>query len=56
VTERLNALAEKLYNEVVLYRAVGDDMQALDRIQKILTHAPLSPAAQQLREQAVFEG
>ena len=56
VTERLNALAEKLYNEVVLYRAVGDDMQALDRIQKILTHAPLSPAAQQLRDQAVFEG
>jgi len=56
VTERLNALADKLYNEVVLYRAVGDNMQALDRIQRILTHAPLSPAAQQLREQAVLEG
>ncbi len=56
VTDRLNALADKLYNEVVLYRAVGDNLQALDRIQKILTHAPLSPAAQQLREQAVLEG
>ncbi|MFW6175949.1 MAG: M48 family metalloprotease, partial [Acidobacteriota bacterium] len=48
VTERLNTLADKLYNEVTLYRAVGDTMQALERIQKILTHAPLSPAAQQL--------
>lgn len=56
VTERLNVLADKLYNEVVLYRAVGDNMQALERINQILTHAPLSPAARQLREQAVFEG
>jgi predicted Zn-dependent protease len=56
VTERLNTLADKLYNELVLYRAVGDDLQALERIQQILTHAPLSPAAQQLREQAVLEG
>lgn len=56
VNERLNDLAEKLYNEVTLYRAVGDTMQALERIQEILTHAPLSPAAQQLRDQAVLEG
>lgn len=56
VTERLNTLADKLYNEMVLYRAVGDDLQALERIQQILTHAPMSPAAQQLRDQAVLEG
>lgn len=56
VTERLNVLAAKLYNEVVLYRAVGDNVEALERINEILTHAPLSPAAQQLRDQAVLEG
>lgn len=56
VSDRLNTLAQKLYNEMVLYRAVGDDMQALERIQEILTHAPLSKAAQQLRDQAVLEG
>lgn len=56
VTDRLNVLATKLYNEVVLYRAVGDNVEALERINKILTHAPLSPAARQLRDQAVLEG
>jgi Zn-dependent protease with chaperone function len=56
VNDRLNTLADKLYNEMVLYRAVGDDMQALERIQEILTHAPFSKAAQQLRDQAVLEG
>lgn len=56
VTERLETLADKLYNEMVLYRAVGDDAEALERIQAILEHAPLSKAAQQLREQAVLEG
>jgi len=56
VAERLNVLADKLLAEMTLYRAVGDDLQALERIQQILTHAPLSPAAQQLREQAVLEG
>jgi Zn-dependent protease with chaperone function len=56
VAQRLNSLADKLFAEMVLYRAVGDDLQALERIQQILTHAPLSPAAQQLREQAVLEG
>lgn len=55
VTERLETLADKLYNEMVLYRAVGDDAEALERIQTILTHAPLSKAARQLREQAVLE-
>ncbi len=56
VSERLETLADKLYNEMVLYRAVGDDAEALERIQAILEHAPLSEAARQLREQAVLEG
>jgi Zn-dependent protease with chaperone function/TolA-binding protein len=55
VTARLETLADKLYNEMVLYRAVGDDAEALERIQTILEHAPLSKAARQLREQAVLE-
>jgi predicted Zn-dependent protease len=55
VRERLEALANNLYGEVVLYQEVGDHVKALERIQLILTHAPLSHAAEQLREQAVFE-
>lgn len=55
VEERMNSLAEKLYDEVVLYRAVGDHVQALERIQAILEHAPASPAAEKLRDQAVLE-
>lgn len=54
VAARLDALAEQLYGEVVLYQGVGDTMKALDRIQQILTHAPLSPAADRLRERAVL--
>jgi predicted Zn-dependent protease len=56
VAARLDQLAEQLYGEVVLYRGVGDPIKALDRIQQILTHAPLSPAAERLRERAVLEG
>lgn len=56
VRERLEALANNLYGEVVLYQGVGDHVKALERIQLILTHAPTSQAAEQLREQAVFEG
>nr|NIR32698.1 hypothetical protein [Gammaproteobacteria bacterium]NIR85886.1 hypothetical protein [Gammaproteobacteria bacterium]NIU07124.1 hypothetical protein [Gammaproteobacteria bacterium]NIV53950.1 hypothetical protein [Gammaproteobacteria bacterium]NIV76419.1 hypothetical protein [Gammaproteobacteria bacterium] len=56
VRERLESLADNLYGEVVLYQGVGDHVKALERIQLILTHAPLSKAAEQLREQAVFEG
>ncbi len=48
VTLRLNALAEGLFGEVLLYQSVGDQMKAMDRIQRILTHAPLSPAATRL--------
>ena len=56
VTARLNSLAEELYTEVVLYQSVGDSVKALDRIHQILTHAPGSSAAAQIRDQAVVEG
>ena len=55
VTGRLNALADKLYAEVILYQAIGDNVKAVERINKILTFAPLSPAADLLRERAVVE-
>jgi Zn-dependent protease with chaperone function/predicted negative regulator of RcsB-dependent stress response len=54
VIERLNVLAENLYGEVVLYQSVGDSVKAMERINKILTNAPLSPAAQKLRDRAVL--
>ena len=56
VEMRLERLADELYGEVVLYRGVGDTMKALERIQQILTHAPLTPAAERLRDRAVLEG
>ncbi len=56
VGERINALAQSLYGEMVLYQAVGDSIKALDRIQKILTFAPTSPAADRLRERTVLQG
>ena len=56
IGDRLNALAQNLYGEMVLYQAVGDNMKALDRIQKILTFAPASPAAGRLRERTVLQG
>ncbi len=55
VRERLEALAQNLYGEVVLYQGLGDHVTALDRIQQILTHAPLSKAAEALRERAVLD-
>ena len=55
VMERLNVLAENLYGEVVLYQSVGDPVKAVERINKILTHAPLSPAAERLRDRAVLD-
>ncbi len=54
VIERLNVLAENLYGEVVLYQSVGDSVKAMERINKILTDAPLSPAAEKLRDRAVL--
>lgn len=55
VGERMNHLADKLYAEVVLYQAIGDHVKAVERINKILTYAPLSPAADLLRDRAVLE-
>jgi Zn-dependent protease with chaperone function len=54
VLDRLNVLADNLYGEVVLYQSVGDAVKAMDRINQILTHAPLSPAAEKLRDRAVL--
>jgi hypothetical protein len=56
VRERLNVLAGNRYGEVVLYQTVGDDAKAVQGIQEILRHAPLSPAAERLRTQVVLEG
>ncbi len=57
VTDRLNSLAADLYAAVILYQGVGDNAKALERINQILTHAPTSPAAAQLRDRAsVAEG
>jgi predicted Zn-dependent protease len=55
VSTRLNQLAEDIYGEVILYQTVGDHAKALDGITRILTQAPLSPAAERLRERAVLE-
>jgi len=54
VISRLNVLADNLYGEVVLYQGVGDAPKAIERINKILTDAPLSPAAARLRDRAVL--
>jgi hypothetical protein len=54
VLERLNVLAENLYGEVILYQGMGDPVRAVERINKILTNAPLSPAAGKLRDRAVL--
>jgi hypothetical protein len=54
IDTRLKALADNLYGEMVLYQSVGDHMKALDRIQKILTYAPSSPAADRLRQRATL--
>ncbi|MFQ5350336.1 MAG: M48 family metalloprotease [Thermoanaerobaculia bacterium] len=55
INKRLNALAEKLHGEVILYQTVGDHVKGIERIQQILTHAPNSPAADRLRESMVLE-
>jgi predicted Zn-dependent protease len=56
VNARLESLAENLHGEILLYQTVGDTVNALERIQQILKYAPLSPAAERLRQQAVLEG
>lgn len=55
VLNRLNVLADNLHAEVVLYQGMGDSVKAMERINKILTHAPLSRAAQRLRDRAEVE-
>jgi predicted Zn-dependent protease len=55
VTSRLNSLADDLYGEVVLYQTVGDAAQAVSGIQRILTFAPFSPAADRLRQQMILK-
>ena len=55
VTTRLNQLADELYAELVLYQSVGDHVKGIDRIQRILTYAPHSPAADRLREQLILD-
>lgn len=52
---RLDQLADNLYREMVLYQQVGDSVKAIDRAKKILTHAPLSPAAERLREETLAD-
>jgi Zn-dependent protease with chaperone function len=54
VLDRLNVLADNLYGEVVLYQGFGDITKASDRINKILINAPLSPAAEKLRDRALM--
>jgi len=54
VLERLNILADNLYAEVILYQGMGDPVRAVERINKILTNAPFSPAAGKLRDRAVL--
>lgn len=56
VSARLDSLAEKLYGELILYQSVGDHVKGIERIQKILTYAPGSPAAERLRDRMVLEG
>ena len=56
VRKRLEALAGNLYGEVVLYQDLGDHIKALERIQKILTYAPDTNAAELLRDRAVLDG
>lgn len=55
VRDRLEVLAQNLYGEVVLYQGLGDPIKALERIQKILAHAPDTAAAEALRERAVLD-
>jgi Zn-dependent protease with chaperone function len=56
INERLDQLANEMLGELILYQAVGDNVKALERIRQILMYAPLSPAAERLRQGAVLEG
>jgi predicted Zn-dependent protease len=56
VEDRQNHLAEDLYKEVILYQKMGDNAKAVRGIHRILTLAPLSPAAKKLGESVVAAG
>ncbi len=51
VSHRLEALADTLYREMVVYQELGDSAKAIERANRILEHAPLSPAADRLSRQ-----
>ncbi len=53
VEDRQNRLADDLYKEVILYQRMGDNAKAVNGIHRILTLAPLSPAAKKLGESVV---
>lgn len=55
VAKRLDVIAFELLGELLLYQDVGDTVQALERIRQILTYAPLSPAAERLRQSAILK-
>ncbi len=48
VTHRVHQLADNLYREMVLYQELGDSTKAIERANRILRNAPLSPAAERL--------
>jgi hypothetical protein len=56
VEDRQNRLADDLYKEVILYQRMGDNAKAVRGIHRILTLAPLSPAAKKLGESVVAAG
>jgi tetratricopeptide (TPR) repeat protein len=56
VEDRQNRLADDLYKEVILYQQMGDNAKAVRGIHRILTLAPLSPAAKKLGESVVAAG
>jgi hypothetical protein len=51
IAKRLEQLADQLYQEMVLYQQIGDVAKAVDRANRILEYAPLSPAAERLGRQ-----
>ncbi len=55
VEERQARLADEVYKEVVLYQGIGDQTKAVRGIERILTWAPLSPAARRLSQEATKE-
>ena len=55
VRQRQHLLADELHKEVILYQRMGDHGKAVQGIHRILTLAPLSPAAKSLGESALAE-